>query len=59
MNSYTIKVAPVDPEAGGGWSAELLSEDGRSLTTHVRPTVAAAVCAVTVELSDLAEPYED
>ncbi|MEP0343360.1 hypothetical protein [Rhodopirellula bahusiensis] len=37
----------------------LLDEDGDSMTTHVRSSLAAAVCAVTIELSDLVEPYED
>ncbi|MEO9595803.1 hypothetical protein [Rhodopirellula bahusiensis] len=59
MNDYTIKVTSVADHHGGGWQAELLDEDGDSIATHVRSSLAAAVCAVTIELSDLVEPYED
>ena len=54
-SAFTIEITKVSEQQGSGWMAECV-EIG---STHVRTSLAAAVMAVTIEVHDHAEPYED
>ena len=56
-SNYIIRLTQVPESQGGGWQCSCMI-DGDEVT-HVRTSLAAAVMAVTIEIHDHVEPYED
>lgn len=54
----TITVEPHPADQGGGFSATVFIK-GKRWSSHLRTNVAAALAAVTVDIHDLIDPYED